>query len=61
MQVKTKNPGKIIILKWRYCKKGTIKDRTLDYFDDITKIEDFDIENILLDEKLATMEFCAKV
>ena len=28
-----------------------IKNHTCNYFDDITKIEDFDFHNILLDEK----------
>ena len=32
-------------------KKVFIKNRTCNYFDDITKIEDFDFNNILLDEK----------
>ena len=32
-------------------KKVVIKNRTCNYFDDITKIEDFDFNNILLDEK----------
>ena len=29
-----------------------IKNRTCSFFDDIIKIEDFDFDNILLDEKL---------
>ena len=32
-------------------KKGCIKNRTYCYFDDIIKLEDFDIDNILIDEK----------
>ena len=32
-------------------KEIDIKNRTCDYFEDITKIEDFDFENILIDEK----------
>ena len=32
--------------------KVVIKNCTCNYFDDITKIEDFDFNNILLDEKL---------
>ena len=33
-------------------KKGRIKNRTCYYFGDIIKLEDFDIDNILIDEKL---------
>ena len=33
-------------------KKGSIKNRTYDYFDDIIKVEDFDSDNILLHEKI---------
>ena len=29
----------------------SIKNRTCYYFDDIIKLEDFDLDNILLDEK----------
>ena len=32
-------------------KKVSIKNRKCYYFDDIIKIEDFDLDNILLDEK----------
>ena len=32
-------------------KKNRIKNRTCYYFDDITKIEDFDIDNIFRDKK----------
>ena len=32
-------------------KKIRVKNRTCDYFDDIIKSEDFDIDNILIDEK----------
>ena len=32
-------------------KKVRVKNRTCDYFDDIIKSEDFDIDNILIDEK----------
>ena len=32
-------------------KKVRIKNCTCYYFDDIIKLEDFDIENILIDEK----------
>ena len=32
-------------------KKVSIKNRTSYYFNDIIKIEDFDLDNILLDEK----------
>ena len=32
-------------------KKIHIKHRTCYYFDDIIKLEDFDIDNILIDEK----------
>ena len=32
-------------------KKGRIKNRTCYYFDDIIKLEDFDINNISRDEK----------
>ena len=32
-------------------KKVCIKNRTYCYFDDIIKLEDFDIDNILIDEK----------
>ena len=32
-------------------KKVLIKNRTCYYFDDIIKLEDFDIDNILIDEK----------
>ena len=32
-------------------KKVHIKNRTCYYFDDITKLEDFDLDNILIDEK----------
>ena len=31
--------------------KTRIKNRVCDYFDDIIKFEDFDFENILIDEK----------
>ena len=31
--------------------KIRIKNRVCDYFDDIIKFEDFDFENILIDEK----------
>ena len=31
--------------------KVRIKNRTCYYFDDIIKLEDFDIDNILVDEK----------
>ena len=31
--------------------KNNIKNRTCYYFHDITKLEDFDIDNILTDEK----------
>ena len=34
-------------------KKVGIKNRTCYYFDHIVKIEDFDFDNILLDEKLS--------
>ena len=37
--------------------KVGIKNYTKNQFDGITKIEDFGFENILLDEKLATMGF----
>ena len=33
-------------------KETNIKDHTCDHFDDISKIEDFDLGNILIDEKL---------
>ena len=33
-------------------KKVRIKNRTCYYFDDIIKLEDFDIDNILIDKKL---------
>ena len=33
-------------------KKACIKNRTCYYFDDIIKSEDFDFNNILIDEKL---------
>ena len=29
-----------------------VKNRTYYYFDDIVKIEDFDLDNILIDKKL---------
>ena len=32
-------------------KKVNIKNRTCYYFDDIIKLEDFDLDNILIDEK----------
>ena len=32
-------------------KKVRIKSRTCFYFDDIIKLEDFDLDNILIDEK----------
>ena len=32
-------------------KKVRIKNRTCYYFDDIIKLEDFDLDNILIDEK----------
>ena len=32
-------------------KKVCIKNRTCHYFDDIIKLEDFDLHNILIDEK----------
>ena len=32
-------------------KEICIKNRTCYYFDDIIKIEDFDLDNILIDEK----------
>ena len=32
-------------------KEISIKNRTCYYFDDIIKIEDFDLDNILIDEK----------
>ena len=32
-------------------KKDGIKNRTFYYYDDLIKIEDFDFDNILLDEK----------
>ena len=32
-------------------KKVLIKNRSYYYFDDIIKLEDFDIDNILIDEK----------
>ena len=32
-------------------KKGRIKNRTCYYFDDIIKLEDFTLDNILIDEK----------
>ena len=32
-------------------KKGNIKSRTCHYFNDITKIEDLDFDNALIDEK----------
>ena len=32
-------------------KKVCIKSRTCFYFDDIIKLEDFDLDNILIDEK----------
>ena len=33
-------------------KKVRIKNRTCYYFDDIIKLEDFDIDNIIIDKKL---------
>ena len=33
-------------------KKVRVKNRTCYYFDDIIKLEDFDIDNILIDKKL---------
>ena len=33
-------------------KKVHIKNRTCYYFDDIIKLEDFDIDNIIIDKKL---------
>ena len=32
-------------------KKVRIKNRTYYYFDDITKLEDFDLDNIFIDKK----------
>ena len=32
-------------------KEISIKNRTCYYFDDIIKVEDFDLDNILIDEK----------
>ena len=32
-------------------KKVRVKNRTCCYFDDIIKLEDFDLDNILIDEK----------
>ena len=32
-------------------KKVCIKNRTCNYFNDLIKLEDFDIDNILIDEK----------
>ena len=32
-------------------RKVRIKNRACYYFDDITKLEDFDLDNILIDEK----------
>ena len=32
-------------------KKVCIKNRTCHYFDDIIKLEDFDLDNVLIDEK----------
>ena len=32
-------------------KKVRIKNRTCNFFDDILKLEDFDFDNILMDEK----------
>ena len=32
-------------------KKTSIKSRTCQYFDDIIKFKDFDLHNILIDEK----------
>ena len=32
-------------------KENDVKNRTCYYFDDIIRIEDFDLDNILLDEK----------
>ena len=33
-------------------KKFLIKNHTFYFFDDITKLEDFDIDNVLINEKL---------
>ena len=35
----------------RWILKVRIKNRTCYYFDDIIKLEDFDLDNILIDEK----------
>ena len=32
-------------------KKSNIRNRTYYYFDDVIKIEDFDLDNILIDQK----------
>ena len=32
-------------------KKVCVKNRTCNYFNDLIKLEDFDIDNILIDEK----------
>ena len=38
-------------MEWNEFKKVRIKNRLCYYFDDIIKLEDFDLDNILTDEK----------
>ena len=38
-------------IKWKWIQKNRIKNCTCYYFDDIIKLEDFGLDNILINEK----------
>ena len=42
-------------------KKVRIKNRTCYYFDDLIKLEDFDLDNLLIDEKSHKITFHIKL